>query len=172
MKKSAIFPTIYLLFSVLFFSFVNESQSDFKKDGVSFIIPDNWKISDKQKLDANGYSITLQNKKESSVGVISSSWFEADLELPTFSKLFKDQFKSQEAMEGIEFGEDRKSKFCGVESLNTDFKVTVSSIPLKGEFICFKKKGKMFFIMLQTTVVEDKSNLAGIKLFSNSFKVE
>jgi hypothetical protein len=172
MKRSTLFPTIYLLFSVVFFSFLNETQGIFKKDGVSFTIPDNWKVSNKQKLEGNGYSITLENKKELSVGVIFTSWFEADMELTSFSDLFKEQFKTQEAMEGIEFSENRKSKFSGVESLNNDFKVTVNSMPLKGEFICFKKKGKMFFIMLQTTVAEDKSNNSAIKTFSNSFKVK
>lgn len=159
------------LIAISFLSFTLIQQTEFKKEGVSFKFPDDWKITDVDSLDGAGYYIAVEKSGLGESGIMSFTWLKNDIETEKFISISQESMKNNVVYKNsnLKFGKNYETTFGKVKALACNFTFKTFKIKEEGTIYCFKSNGKVFSIFRQEALEDKAKNKEGFYFIESTF---
>jgi hypothetical protein len=156
---------------VLLFSFVPRAETPFNKAGISFTVPNEWKITEEEDLDGQGYYLACEKEGANSSGLVTISIINErkDLEETAnqYAEALKTNFTAKKANPTMSAA--KAAVFNGIASKSVDYTLTLLEIPHEGRIYSFYCGQKTVTVMVQEAVEDKEVNKAGIAKITSSF---
>jgi hypothetical protein len=165
---------IYLFLLSLFLSCSEKPATPFIKDGVSFICPAGWEITDEEKIDESGYYLSAEKAGLSESGLLSITWMNDTLQLEEWIGICKDELKNNVVYKNsnLVFTPTTKSQFGVYPSITAHFSFKLLGLAHDGQIQVFYAPHKTFAIIRQEALEDKDKNKAGFEVLEKTFKVE
>jgi len=165
--------SVYFLFAVLFLAScqsLKEGESQFERDGISFVCPANWEVKDEEALEEAGYYLRLANRDPENSSNVTMAWFYDTLELNYFMNdriiMLRRSFESAD----IKFEKPGPDNFNKFRCLSSEFSFQLADIPHEGVIDVFHGNEKTIAVFSQQAVSEEQKNQSDFDRFEQSFK--
>lgn len=166
---------ILFLIIVLFISSCQESpEAKFEKDGVSFISPEGWEVTEEENLDNEGYYLAIERDGFNSSGLITITWANYEIDLDEWLNVYVDDLKSNIIYKNsnISFSNVIESEFSEISTKTISFKVSIVGVKHEGVISAFYANNRTFSILKQEAIEDKLDNKKGFDLIEKSFKIE
>lgn len=163
-----------LLTLLLFISACKPSpEIKYERDGVSFISPLGWEISDEQDFYGLGHYLVVEKDGWGSSGMLTMTWLTGESELDSYLDDLKSELKDNiiYRKSNLDFGEHYESRFNSLKTRAVDYTVSILGIDHIGVIHVFNKAGRSFFLMRQEATEDIPTNKIGFQKLEDSFKV-
>lgn len=149
-------------------------ETKFEHDGVSLISPTDWKITDEENFDNEGYYLAIEKEGLNSSGLLTITWLNNEVELNDWRSLIIGELKKSTPFENsdLAFGSSYESKYNGIKSISTDFSVTILNLKHSGVIHVFNKANKTFGVVKQEADEDNSENKKGFELIEKSLIIE
>ncbi len=168
--------TLIGLLIVLFFvtSSCGAPKKNWKhtKDNVSFMVPGDWKISEKDNLDDGGYYLSIEKDGLESSGLYILSWVNRHLDSLYYLGQFQQGFKDRKELENLEFGAVRNTDYNGIPAISSDYSFSMLNEESRGTIYIFSKLNRTYSVTEQGTVEDVSENQTGFELIESTFKIK
>jgi hypothetical protein len=156
---------------VLLFSFVPREETLFNKAGISFTVPDEWKITEEEDLDGQGYYLACEKEGANSSGLVTISTINARNDLAETANQYAEALKKNfTAKNGNpKMSAAKAAVFNGIAAKSVDYTLTLSGIAHEGRIYCFYCGQKTVTVMVQEALEDKELNKAGIEKITSSF---
>jgi hypothetical protein len=165
---------VLLLPVILLFSFAAPNEEKFTNSGVSFTVPDGWKITEQEDLDGKGYYLSCEKDGANSSGLVTISWVNDSTDLKelatTYGNAVKENFILKSANPKMSPVVSRT--FNGHPATGMDYTMKMATIPHEGHIYCFYGNGKTITVMVQEAVEDKAANKPGIAQITSSLVSE
>ena len=173
--KSKILIQIFLLIAIsLIFrniSVARGKEIQYMKDGISFSLPQGWKIIANDSIGKNAYYFSAENSEPKATGLITVTW------LNEIKNPLETLIMHQKTMKisniyrnpGIEFTSAIPEKFIGFSAQSCIYTTIVKEQKLEGVIYCFNSSQKTITIFFQTGLNDKKLNKKVLELFKITF---
>lgn len=150
----------------------NYSETLFEKDGISFISPAGWTISDIGDINETGSYISCQRKGYGSSGIFMLSWINAIMDANIYIKNYRNEIEKNFLMKvgRVEFTEPSATFFNDIPCLYSTYTAVVLGVESMGEIYSFSTAGKTFMLVFQESLDESEKNKAGFEKIKLSFR--
>ncbi len=146
------------------------TDKHFELQGVSFNYPDDWRITEQEKLEDNGYYLAVEKKGWNTSGIVALTWIdEADEE--ACLQVFQESLKRQLFFKKVEFSPARKTTFNKKSAIVSDFTASVLGMKHRGSVFILTSGEKTYALMKQEMLEDIEKNKAGFKLIETTFTV-
>jgi hypothetical protein len=165
---------IYFFLLSLFLSCSEKPATPFIKDGVSFMCPAGWEITDEEKIDESGYYLSAEKAGLSESGLLSVTWMNDTLQLEEWIGICKDELKNNVVYKNsnLVFAPTTKSQFGVYPSITAHFSFKLLGLAHDGQIQVFYAPHKTFAIIRQEALEDKDKNKAGFEVLEKTFKVE
>lgn len=166
---------LFLLLLPLFFACrpQQSKQQTFSKEGVSFVIPEGWSITEEQDLDGKGHYLSCEKKGSNASGLLVLTWINDSVDLDDMMQQCINNMK--EGVPGktpFQAGEPRQADYAGHQARNIAYSMSIMGIPHQGQVYAFYASGKSILIMAQEALEDAADNAKGFKVLRETFKCE
>ena len=166
-----------ILSSVIFFSCNESPETKFEKDGVSFICPQGWAITDQEDLDGDGYYISIEKDGFNSSGLAIISWFdnfEDHLSFEDHLRFWEEGLKEELTLDAsnIIFGDYYDNTFNNSRSMSKNYTFNFLGIPHDGTINIIHSGDKKISVVFQGAIEDKAKNKKGFEMIENNFKFE
>ena len=123
-----------ILTCVIFFSCNESPEIKFEKDGVSFICPQGWAITDQEDLDG-GYYIIIEKDGFNSSGQAIITWADnfdnSNFNFEEHLKIWEENLKEEWILDAsnITFGDYYDNTFNNSRSMSTNYTASLLGVP-------------------------------------------
>lgn len=150
------------------------SERSFSRDGISFICPKGWTITDEDSLDGQGYYLSMEKDGLDASGLLTVSWVRNDIEPEEYLEIYKVMMSNNIIYKnaGVTFGDKFEGSFNGVNSTAIRFNVSFLSVAHEGIIHIFTGGGKTISILRQEASEDADENQPGFASMEKSFIVE
>jgi hypothetical protein len=144
------------------------------KDGVTFIFPKGWKISEDNKLENGAHLLTVEKDGFSSSGLLNITWVNGEVETGAWLDSYKKKLSGNVIYKKakLKFGSMRRGRFGSFETEAVGFELKLLGIKHKGALQAFVAKNKSSAILKQQAFQDTAENRAGFKTIEASFAVD
>lgn len=167
---------IFLFISValLSISCKESPEKQFKKDGISFTCPSGWKVTDQEKIDNQGYYLSIEKDGFNSSGLLTMTWLYNEIDLNDWMDIFKDELKNNSIYKNssLQFGEQTEGSYHDKKTILLSFTATILNVKHEGEIHVFEDKGYSFGFIKQEAIEDKMKNKNGFDSIEQSFKIE
>lgn len=165
-----------ILFLVLFSSLsttlcAKNTLFNYLKNGISFSLPDTWKIIADEPLAGKGYYFSAENAKKNGTGLYSLVMIKEE-ENPVKSILIQQKNMKEEAIyqeSGIEFTTIEECNFGMMKANSIKYESVVKGTKVSGIIYCFNCSEKTFLIFFQSGLRDLKVNQKVFRLIELTF---
>ena len=167
-----------ILTCVIFFSCNESPETKFEKDGVSFICPQGWAITDQEDFDGEGYYISIEKDGFNSSGLATITWYDnfdnSNFNFEENLRDWEESLKEQWILDAsnIIFGDYYDNTFNNSRSMSTNYTMNLLGIPHEGTVYVFHAGNKRISVLLHEAIEDKAKNKKGFELIENSFKSE
>lgn len=149
-------------------------ETKFKKDGVSFIVPKGWEITDEENFYDEGYYLAIEKDGLSSSGLITVTWVNGEFELNEWIEEHKVEIKNSNFGENsdVVFGDTYESKFNSFNALSMSYTFTSFGLKHDGIIHVFHEKEKTFSLLIQEATEDKSKNKGGFEFIEKSFRIK
>lgn len=149
-------------------------RSKYRRDGISFEIPEGWSIT-KEKPTSNGALIlSIEKDGFDSSGYVSIVWFDEIIDLDNWKDKYLESFKNNEQLKNttIQFSEYTKDRYSQFEAKKINYSFFVVGFKTVGEIYLFYQSGKSISVIQQ--FIEDEQHLVepGLQVIEHSLSIK
>jgi hypothetical protein len=159
---------------LMLLSFAPVEGGRFDKSGVSFNVPEGWKITEEEDLEGKGYYLSCEKEGANSSGLVTVSWVNDITDLTEtagqYAAAVKENFilkKAEPKLKPV-----ASTSFNGMTAASIDYTLVMETVPHEGHIYCFHGKGKTITVMVQEAVEDKAVNKAGIQEITRSLVSE
>ena len=166
--------SISILAILLFVSSCKPSpETKYDKEGVSFISPLGWEISDEQNFYGLGHYLVVEKDAWGSSGMLTISWVNGESDLDSYLEDLKLELKDNiiYRRSNLDYGNHYEGTFNNLRTKAVDYTVSILSIDHIGVIHVFNRSGRTFFLMRQEATEDVATNKIGFDKIEKSFKV-
>lgn len=162
---------------ILFFTISSCKESPetiYDKNGVYFISPKGWEITQDIKSDYGLRFIAIEKDGVVSTGQINIFIDNSDAELSYQLKWIENIVKESKLFDftKVRFGESIYTKYKNYSALSSKFNMITWDLNMEGIIYCFDEKEKLICVLYQGAVEDREINALGLKIFEDSFEVK
>lgn len=163
----------YLIFLVVLISCQESPETKFEKDGIRFVCPTGWKITEEQSIETGGYYLAIEKDGFNSSGILSVSWINTELDFTEWINIYKDELKDNIIYKNADltFGKTYPAEFNTMRSTAIDFTANIVGLKHEGTILIFYENGKTFAVLKQQAVEDKVKNEKGFEAIEKSFSV-
>lgn len=146
----------------------------FNQGNLSFSIPADWHITDKEYDPEGIYYLSLEKKGLDESGIVTINWFDYQIGREFMLDVFREQMESEKIyqLSKIKFGETFESAYNGYESLQLDYTCSILGVDHSGSLIAFETDSTSVGLMIQEADEDNADNEPGFKTIQSSLKVK
>jgi hypothetical protein len=165
---------VFLLLSI-FFSACEEKKSvnRFQQDGVSFIMPEFWKITELDNKDSSFFFMALSKQGHGASADAIIEWNNGEFELDTILASRQKDYTNQDVFKkgNITFSDPEFTQFSKYKSLTSKFNFTALDVKYIGQIYCFYVPtcNKTFMIVFQQVAADNDKQKEDFLQIENSF---
>src|SRR4030042_6686023 len=143
----------------------------FEQDGVSFVSPEGWRLTEERNMMDSGYYASCQRKGFGSSGIFMLSWINGITELDHYIRLYREEFEKNILMKAatIQFEEPVDSIFNDMPCSVSVYKAKILGVKSRGEIFSFYCSGRTFMLVFQASVDESRKNKMGFEKMKSTF---
>jgi hypothetical protein len=155
---------------VMLLSFAAPGGGRFDKGGVSFTIPDGWKITEEENIEGKGYYLSCEKEGENSSGLVTVTWVNDSMDLESTAESYGEEIKKNYILKQADpsFKPLLLTSFNGMAATKIDYAVTLMNVPHEGHIYSFYGNGKTITVLIQEAVEDKAVNKAGIQEISRT----
>ncbi|MCI4669567.1 MAG: hypothetical protein MRZ79_15640 [Bacteroidia bacterium] len=161
--------------SLLFLISCEESpETKFSHDGVSFLSPKGWKITEQETIEDGGYYLSVKRDGLNSGGLLTITWFDGEVELDYLLEQYKTNLQEnyRKLNTTLNFSEAQAKTFNKIDCSSIEYNTTYLASKVLGEIIGFYHNGKTFCVLKQDLAKDVEKSRKGFAIIENSFVVE
>jgi hypothetical protein len=149
----------------------NLPETVYKRDGISFVSPQGWKIINERRIKDTGYHVTCQRKDFGSSGIFMVSWLNGTIKLDQYIRLYRNEFEKNVLMKAatVHFQEPVDSVFNDIPCSMSTYQAKILGVESRGEILSFHCGGRTFMLVFQESVDESKKIRLGFERIKSSF---
>jgi hypothetical protein len=155
----------------ILFSFTPGGEEKFDKAGISFTIPAEWKITDEEDLEGQGYYLACEKEGANSSGLVTVTTLNGKKDLEEtatgYAEGLKENFTAKNAPPKMSAA--KTASFNGIPCQQIDYSMTLISIPHEGRIYSFYCGNKTVTVLVQEAVEDKNVNKPGIEKIISSF---
>jgi hypothetical protein len=162
-----------IFFTIFFFSCTGSlPETFFEKDGISFISPEGWRITDERSIKESGYFVSCKRIGYRSGGVFMVSWLNGIIGSDKYIQRYTEEFEKNVLMKTatIQFTEPRDSFFNEMPCSVSEYRAKILGVSSRGEIYSFHCGSRTFMLVFQESVGESGTNKAGFEKIKSTFK--
>lgn len=161
---------------IIFFTFCQSAisktkETNYLRDGISFSLPENWKIIANDSIDHNAYYFSAERTGKGATGLITIVWInqieKPNLTLDGHQKSMKSSNIYRNP--GIIFTPIRSDIFAGQKAQSCQYTTIVKDLKLNGTIYCFNAAQKTISIFFQSGIKDLKINFKAFDLVQETF---
>lgn len=162
---------LLILFLPLLLSFAPPAGSRFDKSGVSFTVPDDWKITEEEDIEGKGYYLACEKTGANSSGLVTVTWVNDSMDLAAMAGSYGSELKKNFVLKKADPKLDPVSRtsFNGMEAMGMKYTLKLLGVAHRGHIYCFYGKGKTITVMVQEALEDVAANEPGIREITGSF---
>lgn len=167
----------YRLFILILALFLNGCSNHFPEtpfnlDGISFISPEGWKITDRKMVKQSGFNVSCQRKGYGSGGIFIASWINAIVPLDEYMKKYREEFEKNVLMKTatVNFDEPVDSVFNSIPCIASTYSAKILRVKTHGEVYSFYCGSKTVMLVFQESIDESEKNKAGFDKIKSTFR--
>lgn len=149
-------------------------SAEYSKNGVSFTVPEKWKITEEEDLDPTGHYLSLERAGLNESGIITVSWLSSAGGILTREDMMDNTLEVMESMElckDLVVTEVPDAMFGTYPALCQNYTMNVMGAPHRGRLYAMEYDGKIMCVMMQEMPEDNSKNKDGFKTFEESFSV-
>lgn len=145
----------------------------YNNEGISFVCPTGWKITDDESYYGLGHYLAIEKDGWGSSGILTLTWLDGESDPESYLNDLKSDLKNNiiYRKSDMSFGEHYESKYNNLTSLAVDFTVTTLGIAHQGKIHTINIGGRSVTIIIQEATEDAAINKAGFEKLESSFKV-
>jgi hypothetical protein len=142
------------------------------KDGITFSLPEGWKITDEDDLEGKGYYLSCEKEGANSSGLFAVSWANATLDVRPTLEQYVESLKAnlEKAAATPKFDPIKAGTYNKGRGLKCTYTMTMAGVKHRGTLYCLNLCGKTVTVTAQEALEDIESNKAGFKELEASFK--
>lgn len=162
-----------LIILVVLISCQESPERKFEKDGITFVCPKGWKITEEQYIETGGYYLVVEKDGFNASGIVSISWINTEFDFNEWITIYKDELQDNIIYKNsdLTFGKTYPAEFNGVPATAIDFTANIVGLKHQGTILIFYESGKTFAVLKQQAVEDTINNEKGFETIENSFRV-
>lgn len=138
----------------------------------SFNFPDDWKITDSEKVEEGTYYMAIEKKGFDSSGLMTIVSFEELIDLDGSIMLNIEELQSNVVLRNFQFQPIKNDQFNGIASRSARFVFNTLGIEHEG-FVCAFSSDKNSVVIIKQEALEDKKiNQEGFETIEKSFEIK
>ena len=167
----SIFSFIILFVSTSFAAAPANEDIQFMKDGVSFSLPGDWKITSDEPVGDDGHYFSAEHNTEDATGVITVTWLNVHIEPDVVIDSHKKNMRAAAIYQkpGIEFTAIESVTFAGRKAYRSKYATLVNGSKMEGEIICLNCEGKTISFFVQSGLDDEKATNAAFLQMEQTF---
>ena len=141
------------------------------RDGISFSIEADWKITANDSIGDNAYYFTAERTGTHSTGLITVTWVNKNEDPEKMMVIHQRSMKSANIYRnpGIEFTLIKNDSLANIKVKSCHYVTLVKEQKLEGIIYCFNASQKTITIFFQTGLNDRKQNQKAFDLFRQTF---
>ncbi len=164
-----IVSVIFLLITTISYGGGN-TDKHFELQGVSFNYPDDWRITEQEKLEDNGYYLAVEKKGWNASGIVTLTWVEKGDE-EVYLKGIQKTLAKQPFFKKVEFSPAHKTTFNKKPAIVSDFTASVLGMKHRGSVYILTSGEKTYALIKQEVIEDIEKNKAGFKLIETPITI-
>jgi hypothetical protein len=174
MKFKVFFRTsviVIILLTVCNIAFSKNKETPYLRDGVSFSIPEDWKVIANDSIGDNAYYFSAERTGIKATGLITVTWVNKAEKPGKMIAIHQQSMKSANMYRnpGIEFSEVIPDNFAGLKVESCRYTTFVKGQKLDGMIYCFNSFKKTITIFFQSGMDDQKPNQKAFELIRQTF---
>jgi len=165
----------YLLILFVSFSLLSckeEQSHPFSQDGVSFMCPGDWKITEEENFDDLGYYVSVEKNGFDASGLVIFVWIKDRLDLD--DHLLENQVALQEDIiyqnTNLTFSPTKADTFNGIPSRSSQYTFNMMTVKHQGTMHAFHSAERTYYMLQQGALEDLKENNIGFTTLETSFR--
>jgi len=171
MRKISVLLTLPFLFLIT----LPATAQSFDKQGVSFTVPDGWKITEEEDLNGKGYYLSCEKEGKNASGIVTIRWINDTVSTSNMVDQYinglRQNFAEKNAKRML-FGTPEPAKVSNFNGVSADFSFSLMDIQHRGQIGSFHASGKTFTILMQEATEDIAENKPGFAAIMSSFSCE
>lgn len=166
---------IGLLVALFFFTCscdVAKKDWKFTKDDVSFIIPGDWSITEKDDLDGVGYYLSVEKNGLESSGLYIATWVNQTVDSLYYLGELQKGFKSRKELNNVRFETFQNTYYNGIPAISSDFSFSFLNEESTGRIYVFSKSNRTYSITEQESIKNKSESQNGFQRIKSTFKIK
>lgn len=143
----------------------------FSQDGISFNVPADWSITDREDLEGEGYYMSCEKSGSDASGLVTVTWVKDIIPLEenaaTYVNALKEDFTKRNA--SFRFDPAVKATYSNNQCTRINYTMKLSQLPQHGTINCFHLCGKTVVVIEQEADEDAEKNRAGFREIEKSF---
>lgn len=160
---------VFISFSI--FSCKEKQPQAFNKDGVSFICPEDWKITDEENFDDLGYYVSIEKNGVDASGLAIFVWIKDSLDLD--EHIIENQIALNEdevyKNTNLTFEPLKHNTYNGRPSRSSHYTFNTMGIKHQGTMQAFYGANRTYYVLQQGAFEDLKENNTGFVTLETSF---
>ncbi len=149
-----------------------EANTDkhFELQGVSFNYPDDWRITKQEKVEDNGYYLSVEKKGWDTSGIVVFTWVD-EVDEEAYLKVLQEILKGQPFFRKVEFSPVRQTIFSKKPAIVSDVTASILGMKARGSIYVFTSGEKTYSVIEEEMLEDAEKNKADFKLIETTFTV-
>lgn len=145
----------------------------FSQKGIAFIVPADWKITEEDSLDGEGYYLSIEKRGLDESGLVAISMVNDSLDLPAYIDLFKESLE-EEMMLGSKasYTPLEQKSYANIDAISTRYKFTLMGLKHTGRLVAFYGKEKTVLVLEQCATEDLSKTTTGYASIENTFGLD
>ena len=152
-------------------SFSPRPDESYNKNGISFTMPDDWKITDEERDDQT-FSMSCEKKGENASGIVTIVWIDVEMTAEALMDIFVAQTEktlTDNNYSGIKLSDPAKAKLGAYDAVKVRYMFSTANLPHTGYLYTFMACGKPMCVSIQEADEDHAVNKAGFEKITSSF---
>jgi hypothetical protein len=144
----------------------------FENNVYSFNIPEDWSLTDSEKIDDGIYYISVEKNGIDSSGLMTIVSFEFLVDLDELINVNIEELQNNSTLNEFNFDSIHDSKFNNISARSTRYNFKTMGINHVGLVYALSSKNNTVVILLQEALEDKKENSNGFDSMEGSFKIK
>ncbi len=141
----------------------------FEKEGMTFIVPEDWKITDEEKFDDGSYYLSIDKNGFDSSGVLIITSYNNSIDLDELIYFQKEEIQNNVIFKNSVFEPIQNSEFNSINSRATHYTFGLLGLEHEGSIHAFYINDNTFLVMKQGALEDRTVNNKGFDIIEDSF---
>ncbi len=158
----------------LLFSCTQKPALSFTKFGVKFTAPSGWTLAEEEKINDNGYYVSIEKEGYNASGLLTISWINDSINLTAWLKICEDELKNNMVYRNshLVFTPVMKGQYNNYSGISKRFSFKLLNLAHEGQIIIFYVGNRTIAIIKQEAIEDSIENKVGFDKLEQSFEVQ